>query len=423
MIQPLEILPGVRLRCVQTDRFKSSCLSINLLRPLQKAEAAKNALLSNVLMQGTQLHPDMQSLSLAMDELYGTSMGPMCRKNGEIQTVGFYMSCLDDRYALPGDRVLERAIGLLTELMLNPLLIDGCFCPEYVTIEQENLINTIESAINDKRTYANSRMLKAMCRDDVFGVERLGTVADVEAITPQSLYAHYQSILATSQVEIFYAGSQSQQTIAELLTSALSTLPRGALTPLSYSAMPSHEGVQELEETMELTQSKLSMGFTTGITSRDPEYAALMVFNALYGGDMTSKLFMNVREKLSLCYYAGSATSASKGIIIVSSGIDRENYQKTVDEILHQLKLCQDGQITAEELTAAKKAMNSSLLALQDSLGSMEDFSAFQVLSGFPLDPEDYRRAVEAVDIPQVVAVAKQVKLDTIFFLKGVTNE
>ncbi len=422
MIQPLEIFPGVRLRCVQTDRFKSACLSINLLRPLRKEEAAKNALLSNVLMQGTRLHPDMQSLSLAMDELYGTSMGPMCRKNGEIQTVGFYMSCLDDRYALSGDRVLEPAIGLLTELLLDPALTDGHFCPEYVAIEQENLINTIESAINDKRVYANSRMLKAMCRDDAFGVDRLGTVEDVQAITPQSLYAHYRHILATSEVEIFYAGSQSQQTIAGLLTAALSSLPRGELTALSYSPMDSHEGAQELEETMELTQSKLSMGFTTGITSRDPEYPALMVLNALYGGDMTSKLFMNVREKLSLCYYVGSVTSASKGIMIVSSGIDKENYRRTVDEILHQLELCRQGQITADELTAAKKAMTSSLLALQDSLGSMEDFSAFQVLSGFPLDPEDYRRAIEAVDTQQVMAAARQVKLDTIFFLKGVTN-
>lgn len=173
---------------------------------------------------------------------------------------------------------------------------------------------------------------------------------------------------------------------------------------------------------MVLTQSKLSMGFTTGITSRDPEYPALMVLNALYGGDMTSKLFMNVREKESLCYYVGSVTSASKGIVIVSSGIDRENYQRTVDEILHQLELCRQGQITQSEMVAAKKAMVSSLLALRDSLGSMEDYSAFQVLSGFALDPDAYRHAVEAVDIAQVVAVAQQVKPDTIFFLKGVSN-
>lgn len=422
MLQPLEILPGVRLRCVQTDRFKSSCLSINLLRPLCKEEAGKNALLSNVLMQGTRLHPDMQSLSLAMDELYGASIGPMCRKNGEIQTVGLYMSCLDDRYAISGDQVLKPAVQLLSELLLDPALTDGCFRPEYVAIEQENLINTIESAINDKRAYANSRMLKAMCRDDAFGVERLGTTQDVAAITPETLYAHYRHILATSQVEIFYAGSQSQQTIAGLLTAALSKLPRGELTPLSYSAMAHHDGIQELEETMELTQSKLSMGFTTGITSRDPEYLALMVFNALFGGDMTSKLFMNVREKESLCYYVGSVTSASKGIVIVSSGIDRENYQRTVDEILHQLELCRQGQITQSEMVAAKKAMVSSLLALRDSLGSMEDYSAFQVLSGFALDPDAYRQAVEAVDVAQVVAVAQQVKPDTIFFLKGVSN-
>lgn len=171
---------------------------------------------------------------------------------------------------------------------------------------------------------------------------------------------------------------------------------------------------------MNLTQGKLSMGFTTGITTRDPDFPALMVFNALFGADMTSKLFMNVREKLSLCYYVSSSVHGAKGIITVSSGIDTDNYQKTVDEILHQLEQCRRGQISDEELQAAKEAICSSLRTIPDSIGQMEDFAAFRLLTGFPLEPEAYMEAVRAVTREDAARMARSVRLDTTYFLKGV---
>lgn len=419
MIQPLEIFPGVRLRCVQTDRFKSSCCSLNLLRPLSSSEAAKNALLSSVLMQGTRLHPDMQSLSLALDELYGTSMGPMCRKNGDIQTVGFYLSCLEDQYTMDGDQVLEPAIKLLSEVLLDPLLEGGSFSQEIVAIEKENLVNSIEASINDKKVYADTKMLRAMCRDDVYGVPRLGLKEDVQSITAENLYRHYKEILASSQIEIFYAGSRPQQEIAAMLKKALHQLPRKELTSVSSSPLPHHQKVQYLEETMDITQGKLSMGFTLDTTSKSEDYPYLMLFNAVFGGDMTSKLFMNVREKLSLCYYASSAAISPKGMMVVSCGIDTGNYQTAVDEIMHQLELCQKGEIEAEELEAARKSIISGLNSLSDSIGAMEDFSSFQALSGFTLDPAEYREIVSKATIQDIARIASQVQLDTIFFLKG----
>lgn len=414
------LMPGVRLRTVQTPRFKSACLSLSLLRPLKKEEAALNALLANVLMQGSRLHPDMQSLSLALDELYGASLGPLVRKNGQIQTLGLFMSCLEDRFAMESEPVLERTLNLMGELLLDPLLEDGCFSPEVVELEKENLINTIDSALNDKRAYANMKMLQAMCRDDPFGVPRLGAREDVEAITPQTLTAHYHKILPSSQVEIFYAGSRSAEDVAELLKQVLTPLPRSTPEPLFFSPMPPRECPQYLEESMDLTQGKLSMGFTTGITTRDPDFPALMVFNALFGADMTSKLFMNVREKLSLCYYVSSSVHGAKGIITVSSGIDTDNYQKTVDEILHQLEQCRRGQISDEELQAAKEAICSSLRTIPDSIGQMEDFAAFRLLTGFPLEPEAYMEAVRAVTREDAARMARSVRLDTTYFLKGV---
>ncbi len=420
MIHFTEILPGVRLRCVRTDRFKSSCVSLSLLRPLCREEAAKNALLANVLMQGTAVHPDMTALSMALDELYGTSLGPLCRKNGEIQTIGFYMSCLDDRYALPGDKILAPALEILGELLLKPLVVGGAFREEVVALEKENLINTIESAINDKRVYADAQMLKTLCRNDCYGVPRLGEREDVEAITPQSLYAHYQTILETSQIEIFYGGSRPEEEVAQLLKAVLKGLPRGELRQTGFAPLPRYEGVQYQEERMDVTQGKLSMGFTTGITTRDPQYPAMVVFNAIFGADMTSKLFVNVREKQSLCYYISSSAISTKGILTVSCGIETKDYQKAVDEILRQLSLCQEGQITEEELSAAKKAIASGLRSVDDSLGAMEEITSFHVLSKFDMDRQAYLDSVLAVTAGEVAEVAKNVRLDTIFFLKGV---
>lgn len=417
-----ELLPGVLFQSEQTTRFKSGCLSFSLLRPLCREEAAKNALLANILTMATAKHPDMQSMSRALDELYGASLGPMVRKNGEIQTCGIYMSFLEDRFAMEGDRVLAPMLELLREVLLEPLTENGAFQEELVELEKENLINTIESSLNDKRVYADKQMIQALCRDDLYSVPRLGTREDVEAITAQNLYEHYKKILATSQIRIFYAGSAPAETVQALLMDILRDMPREELAPLSSKAMARHGEPQYKEETMDLTQGKLSMGFTTGITPKDPDYIPLMVMNTLFGGDLTSKLFMNVREKLSLCYYAASAVSGAKGLMTVSSGIDTANYQQAVDEILRQLDACKNGDITKEELTDAQQAILSSIATLSDSLGRMEDFSMFRVLTGFPMDKEAYQKAVEAVTVADCARAARQVQLDTIFFLKGAAS-
>ena len=418
-MQRMELLPGMYLTSVQTDRFKSACLSISLLRPLCREEAAQNALLASVLIQGTALHPTMQDLSLALDNLYGASLGPLVRKNGQVQTCGLYAGFLEDRFALPGDRILAPMVELLTEVLLQPRLVDGSFCPDIVAREQENLISTIESTLNDKRAYADAQMLKAMCRDDAFAVPRLGEPEDVRAITPQSLSAHYRHILAHSQIEIFYAGSATAAEVSALLRRSLAGLPREHCATYPIAPLPRREEVQQREETMAVTQGKLAMGFTTGITTKDPDYPALMALSAIYGGDLTSKLFQNVRERLSLCYYASSTVFGAKGILAVSTGIETGNYHRAKEEILRQLTCCQQGQITPQELSDAQKALCSSLDTISDSPGRMEDYTMFCLLSGFPLEPEAYKRAVLSLTVEDISRVARSVRLDTIFFLKG----
>lgn len=415
----IELLPGIFFQAAQTTRFKTACFSLHLLRPLRKEEAAKNALLANVLMRGTAKHPNLRSISAMLDHLYGASAGPLVRKNGEVQTCGFFMSFVEDRFALEKEKILAAMVDFLRELLLEPLTENDAFPADIVVGEKQNLINMIASEVNDKRAYADQKMLRAMFANDPGNVSRLGDIEDVQAITPADLFAHFQHILAHSKIEIFYSGSQSPETVAGLFANALAAIPRQTPDEVVIRGFQPVGKPQYLEETMDVTQAKLSMGFTTDCTCRDPEYPALVLFNAVFGAGVTSKLFINVREKLSLCYYASSSLLSSKGVLVVSSGIQTENYETAKAEILRQLTACQKGEISEEELLSAKKALCSSLDGIGDSLSRMEDFCSFRVLAQFPMSPAAYKAALEAVTVAEIAAAAQKVRLDTILLLKG----
>ena len=419
MIQTIQLTPGVVLRHYPDKRFKTAVLSIQFQRPLCREEAALNALLSSVLLRGTAKNPDMRAITARLDGLYGASISPLMRRIGDRQTIGLFLSCLEDRFALPGDRVLAPCLDMVQEILLEPKLIDGIFDPEFVESEKKNLIADIEAELNDKRAYAATRMIRAMCDGDSFALSLRGEKADVEAITAQSLFDHYQKVLKTSPVELLFVGSADAEEVArELmpLAQAIAAAPMAlpAQTALNLTAAP-----LEFSETMDVNQGKLSMGFTTPITNQHPDFAAMQVFNALYGAGMTSKLFMNVREKLSLCYYAGSGYYGSKGIVTVSSGIETDNYAVAKAEILRQLSLTSAGEITEAELAAAKTGIISGLRSVPDSPGALENFYGTAYIAGMGYDLPGYIEAVSAVTAEDVARCARTLQLHTVFFLKG----
>jgi len=418
MIETKTLLPGVTLRCCRDSRFKQGCLSFQLVRPMSREEAALNALLPSVLLRGTRRHPDLRSVTRQLDSLYGAMVSTLVRRIGDYQTVGLYCSFMDDRFALPGEQVLSGMTDFLRELLLEPDLEHGCFREDFVESEKKNLIATIESERNDKRAYAMSRMLTIMCGEDSFGLPRLGEKEQVAAITADTLYQHYRNILRESPVEIFYVGSGKSSYIESLVMPILESLER------SYVNLPGQTGFRGADasdtvEEMEVSQGKLCLGFTTPITNRDPEFPAMQLLNTIFGAGMTSKLFLNVRERLSLCYSVGSGYYGTKGILAVSAGIDFDKEALTREEILRQLKACQQGQISEEELTAAKEAVLSSLRATHDSPGAIEGYYATAALSGMGMTPGQYMAAVEDVTREQVVAAAGTVTLHSTYFLKG----
>lgn len=416
--QRIEILPGVFLRAVTSEKFKTGCFSVNLLRPLCPEEAAWNALIPSVLLRGTANYPDIAAISNRLDDLYGATLGTLVRKKGEVQMVGFYADFIEDCFVQ--EAVFAPMVEFLGEVLCNPLLQDGCFTPEAVVGERQNLIRAMDARINDKRSYATGQMLRTMCQDEAYSEPRLGNPEELENVTPQTLYAHYQHLLATSRIEIFYLGRQPLQAVAEAFAKALGSLPRQELTPVATRVVKTADTVRHDQKAMDVTQGKLSMGLRTGCTVTDSDYPALMMLNVILGGGVTSKLFENVREKRSLCYYANSVIEKYKGIMVISSGVDFAQFETAKEAILKELDDCRNGLISREEMEAARRMILSSLAATRDAPGALDDFYLGMTVADGMLDLDELTGAVKRLGVADVTAAAQKITLDTVFFLTGV---
>ena len=419
MIKTFSLGTGITLRCIPDSRFKHGCLSIQFIRPGCREETSLNALLPAVLLRGSRSCPDLRHITLRLDELYGASIGTHVRRVGDWQTTGLYASFLEDRYAMEGDRVFAGVASFLKELLLEPCLEQGTFRADYVESEKTNLISTMEASRNDKQAWAMSQLLIRMCREDPYGIPRLGEPDWVREITAESLYRHYEKVLSQTPVELCYVGGVDPEQVACALRGLLDGVERNC------GSLPEQTGFRAGPEgtyceTMEVNQAKLCLGFTCPVTIREKGFAAMQVLNLIYGGGMTSKLFMNVRERLSLCYAIGSSYHGSKGILTVYAGIDSQAEEVVLGEILRQLELCREGQITDEELDSAKQALRSSLMAVHDSPGALESYYSSGVLSGMALDTRQYMALVDQVTKEQVVELAAGIKLHTSYFLKVV---
>ena len=330
-----ELMPHVYLTYLPARKFKTGVLSAQFITPLAKETASYNALLPAVLHRGTMRCPDMEQLAAAMDRLYGAQISPTIRKRGETQCLGFVASFIDDRFVSRNEPLLEPAAELLGELLLDPVTRGGRFLQEYVEGEKANLADAIRSIRNDKRDWADLRLLQEMCAGEPYGISRFGDEAGLAKINNQKLYAHSQRMMSSSRLELFYCGSAECHRVEEALLTAFSSLTRGPQTepePPRRFAAPSQPRL--VTEEMDVTQGKLSMGFRCD-TDDEP---AMILANLMFGGSSNSKLFLNVREKLSLCYYASSTYVRSKGILTVSSGIETADYDRAEAEILRQLQ-------------------------------------------------------------------------------------
>lgn len=416
----IQIGDGITLHVIPTNKFKTSFLSFSFVNRLDVVDNTKGALLPFVLKGASKKYPDLKSLNQALDELYGATLAPVVRKKGDWQAIGFCMDYVSDEYVLDNEKMTQQALELMTEVLLYPKTQDGGFVKQVVDIEKENLKDTITSLINDKRAYSLQRCVEIMCKGEPVALCEYGQVEDIAPIDEKELYCHYQKMLHKSQIEIYYVGNAPGDIIAQHFKSVFAKIKREyrqEVIDSQTTKAPRDE--QYVKEELDINQCKLNLGFRSGIDAKDDDFYALMMTNAVFGGGPNSKLFLNVREKLSLCYYAASRVYKQNGMIVVYSGIEQENEQKAIDEIKKQLEDIQCEKVSDEEFEQAKKGMINSLKSLSDSAFGTEDFLLGERFSSKEKTIEDYISGIESVQKEQIFKVAKKIIPDTIYVLAG----
>lgn len=415
----IELMPGVFLTAVQTQKFKSSYWSIRLLTPLSEETAAMNAVLPRVLRRGTASCPDQEQLAAALDEMYGGVVEPLVGKRGEIHCFGFVASFLDDALVPDKTPLLDEAANLLGDLLLRPATHNGRLRSDYADSERENLITEIRGQINDKQSYALLRMTEAMCDQEPFGMNRLGSLEQAEKLSVGRLNGYYQEVLSTARIEVYYCGSAGPEQVEQAWREALMGLPRHQIQTLPQTILRKPTEVRQTTDHLAVTQGKLVMGFRTAADLTSPGYPALMVANAIFGGTSNSKLFLNVRERRSLCYYVSSSLDKFKGLMIVQAGAEFDQLEQVRTEIMAQLEQVQKGSFTEEELWAAKSALVRTCRGSMDVPYQLEDFWLGQNVAGLHFGPDDLAALVEEVGVQQVVEAANGIQLDTVYNLVG----
>ena len=417
-----ELVPGVGLTCITTTKFKTECMTINILDSLNQEHASHNALLPNILCRGSKNHPNMYSISAALDDLFGAAIGPVIRKSGELQSTGIYADFPDSRFLPSDENTFNKTLHLLFEILLNPALNDDFFITEYFEGEKKNLIDDINSIINNKRAYAQKQLVKAMCAKEAYSVGRLGSEEDVEKITQPSLIKRYSDLIGDSLIEIFYCGSKAPEQVKSVLNSIAPKLPARKQTqkPLTtFNLRPTHNHhPQRVTEEADTNQGRLCIGFRFCKPVLQYNYSALGLFNALYGGGVMSKLFVNLREKQALCYDVSSSVDKQKGLLFVSMGVDEANFEHAENEIYKHLDNMKSGLISEEELVFAKKTAETSVVSAFDRLGSLESIYFDSTVSHNSYNPQELIHDFHSCGLEEIVKVASDIKVDAVFTLK-----
>ncbi|MDP4118777.1 MAG: pitrilysin family protein [Bacillota bacterium] len=410
-MEKFKLKNGINIYANKENKFKTWSVSIYIYRPLNAAEASQDALMSKVLKSATKNYPTRAAMAKRLDWLYGTSITTGVIKYADVHITIITLKAVCDKY-LP-EKISTDVLKFGKEILLEPKTDGEGFDKEIVDIEKENLKKLIESYVNEKALYADKRCIEIMCADEPFGTDERGTIEELEKIDEKSLYKHYEDVLKNSKIDIFTSGDIDEKEVEEVFGDITSN---GAIPEVTIGK-PS-EKVKEVTESMDVTQGKLVMGFRTSHTAAQDKCKA-MVFNALFGGSPTSKLFNNVREKLSLAYYANTRMYFSKGIMMARSGIEIDKYDKVREEILTQLKEVCDGNITDAEMDNAIAHIINVYTSLSDDPETAEAVKAGQIIEGDERSMEELIEGMRKVTKEDVIEIAKGITLDTVYFLKN----
>ncbi len=419
-----QIKEGINLHIIQTNQFKTNLLSVFFTMPLNKENVTKEALISAVLRRGSMNYKTSEDISIMLEEMYGAAFDCGIEKMGDHHILKFYLETINEEFLPQKENILQKAITLLTDIAFNPLIEDGTFKSDYVTVEKDNLKQIIDSKIDNKDRYALERCIEEMYQDKPYGLYKYGYIEDLENITKQELYDQYKKMLETAKIDIFVSGSIEKEELKKIVCEeeAIKKLQDRKINIDKNQEVEPKSEPTNITEALDVTQGKLVMGLTLAPKNSEDKYIAL-VYNTILGGGANSKLFQNVREKASLAYTAGSNYIRQKNNIFIRCGIEIQNQKKAIDIIKQQLEDMKKGVFTEEDLQNAKNMIISTIDFIPDEQDTQISYYFGQELMGKIVTPDEYKEKVKAITKEQVVEIANQVMLHTIYFLRNEAKE
>ena len=420
--QKEEIKQGITLHQIHTENFKTNLYAIFLAIPLEREKVTLDALIGAVLRRGTQRFQTQEAISKELEGMYGASFNCGIEKTGDNHILKFYLETLSEEFLPEPEKLNEKCLSILFDIAFNPLTVNGAFKPEYVEGEKKNLKQIIESKIDNKAKYAYDRCIEEMYKNEPYGLYKFGYIEDIDSITSELLYQRYQELIAKCKVDIFCSGRLNEQETIKQIKENENIQKLQEREPQYVINNEITEGKKEvqtntIEESMQITQGKLVIGLDILNTQENSRFIA-SVYNAILGGGANSKLFQNVREKQSLAYTAGSNYLRTKNSIFIRCGIEIANYQKALETIKQQLTDIANGEFSEEDLENAKRLIVSSVDAISEEQDTEITYYYGQELSDRFMSIEDYKKQILEATKGQVIELAKDVKINTIYFLK-----
>ena len=415
----VELSGDVDLRILSTRKLKTLLIKLYTTADLD-ATVTERALIPLVLRRGTRRLPDMQRISRHLESLYGALLWSSVSKVGEWHVTKHQLEVVNGRFVPERIDLLREGLRTLWDFFADPYLEDGIFSNAFVTQEKETLRRTIESLIDEKSVYASFRCVEEMCRDEPYRFGENGDVASLEAIGARSLFDRYRATVASAPLTIYVAGDISAEDARAAVEAELALSRETAPAPLRPIPSPVPVGdVRFVEETLDVQQAKLVLGFRHGVTYRDEDYEALLMMNGILGPFSHSKLFQNVREKASLAYSASSWVERTKGLLFVTCGIDGAKFEQARDICLAQIRAMAKGDVSDAEIDATRKTILNHNRMLEDDFANLSAVDFTWVLHGRELDLAGFRERMLSVTKDDIVRVARRLQHDTTYFLHG----
>lgn len=409
---------GVDGLFLSNDRFNTTRISFNFYLPLLRQTVANNALLPFVLTTCSEKYPDFSKLNYKLSKLYGARLEASCEKTGDFQLLRVCISTINDSFALDGESLVEEACEMLLNLIFNPKAENGAFCEDDVNREKRKAIEHIKSELSEKRIYAKNRMLEEMYKGENYGIPKCGTEEDVNAITGETLYKAWEDVLRSAYIRVQVVSSTMPNGLFDKIRDRFSSIERQNITVCDdVSPTKALNEPKTVTETMNVSQGKLVMGFSSELYGDSNKALPLMVMTDIFGGGPYSRLFTNVREKMSLCYYCSASSVRIKGLVMVDSGVETENFEKAQKEILNQLDIIKENKFSDFEFESSLKSINDSLNSYNDSQTSIDVWYSIRVFDKDCLSPEEMAEQLSSITREDVVAAAKVVKLNTVYRL------